>query len=282
MRMVLTRFHSISWRPDFENEVRMSKSFFSNDEIGYSSEFGLICELLRKETRKQTDLFMLLMNVWDTQFRLAAAAAKCHPSLNVDLDDGTTWLISVDIPIASSDLGGEIRLKYPDRSGRSYSAGNTKQKDSNSVAFEANNDSIAKLLDCIEDWQRWDAVQISVTKNHSQLVTQISSDNETRPINKSQVCPYEKTKAELTNQQYELFVFLASRTHATSYETLLNEFWEKEIQNSSVKTAIERLAKDLNETTPQHFEVKNEYRIGRVTIVPLSDAAKEWKKQRDK
>lgn len=79
-----------------------------------------------------------------------------------------------------------------------------------------------------------------------------------------------KTCEALKGQSLKIFLFLSRQKHKTAYGTLLDNVWEKEVEETSISRAIERLAESLNKMTPQYFTVVNEFQSRRVWIEPLS------------
>lgn len=74
---------------------------------------------------------------------------------------------------------------------------------------------------------------------------------------------------ELKGQSLKLFRFLFAQKHKTSYATLRDIVWEKEVEETSISRAIERLAESLNNMTPQYFTVVNEFQSRRVSVEAL-------------
>lgn len=85
--------------------------------------------------------------------------------------------------------------------------------------------------------------------------------------------PFEEALLEtchcLKGQQLKLFEFLVRRRHKTNYDTLQEHCWDKPVLETSIQTALERLAKSLNEMEPQRFSVVNEFSNLRVCVEPL-------------
>ncbi len=79
----------------------------------------------------------------------------------------------------------------------------------------------------------------------------------------------DETCSNLGGQGLTLFRFLVDRKHKTSYDTLLDHCWDKPVLETSIQTALERLATSLNKMEPQRFSVVNEFSNRRVCVEPL-------------
>ena len=81
---------------------------------------------------------------------------------------------------------------------------------------------------------------------------------------------------QLSGQALNLFEFLLSKKHFVSYDTLREEpkFWRKpthEVADLAIKTALERLQRELNSVEPQYYTLKNELSSKRVKLEKLVD-----------
>lgn len=158
----------------------------SVDAIGYKTEFGLACFQLLKDMRATSGPFSLFMRLYDSQFAIAGTANKCYPSLGVQLDNPSTWLMHCCFPLQVAKDGGVIRFKFPNRSGSIRTIGTASVENDTLKDFRPDGKTLEMLFDCLESWQRWDAIQNEANADSANLIMdvlrEISPDSITSTI----------------------------------------------------------------------------------------------------